>query len=289
MGRAKTQTRAVATGSFNAILGRNRGSAAAQAQRDASERAQEEAEFASARERQKLGLESFRIQVVVAIPGKTSGQRPDTYFTDALTDAYFDQDEAETTAIILKMIRARENSERAEAFRELGVALKVGDPLSCPGLTAPVQQALCEYLCEDGMADPIFGQLYAEVTLKWLFGHGRLHPDIYHRCQPLFESAAPFLCNKAEPNSSALRTLVVELLRRAPEDALGGPLRSWVEGLATAVKKGYVSSTVKRELKDLLGEFDAGSKGAIALVPIVDQLYPRLRPRPQRRFGFKVR
>jgi hypothetical protein len=252
MGRARqTQTATVvAADVFASVLGTRRGSQAAQAQRDTDERAQ-----------QDVALDQFMEQVVVR---KSGGSVP--YLganTEMLVRAYWAQrPPAEVVAELEATLAVLDRSGQRLMFLEgLALLVDLGDPVSCPGLTAPALQMLSAYFggignestqardCEaEWVIRQVFVGVRAAARAQQLRDFKLLPRDLdrkrseadYRRWQPLAESLATMIVRSPSPppgggeggDGATSASRAAEALTVVSAATLAGPLRCWVDAFS---------------------------------------------------------
>jgi hypothetical protein len=238
MGRARSQTQAATTDSFDSVVGARRGSPAAQAARDADEQAVLVAR-AAAEERERVRREAEELAVFAsarsdfaAAVGGASGER---LMVETLTIAY-DEGEYEDKVLYGQLVDALVEDVTWSAS-ELTAIAAVGDPVSMPGLTAPAVSALNRYFSDITWAEGSKAENISYHVMMILEAYAQ-DSDVYERLLPLCQGFAAVLAQTQEPEEDflTLGLQMVGIIEKASPEALAGPLRCWLEVLAQRLK-----------------------------------------------------
>jgi hypothetical protein len=268
MGRARNhQRRTVTAGNFNTILGVHRGSVAAQAQRDVEDDAQRKEAFAQ-----------FRLLVGNEIPVFAANHS--TYLlAKILISKYCEGAPAsEVAEEILELAQTAPTSLDSKRLVEnFALIVANGDPLLCPGLTEPALLALCRCFAKDskfvfddgsGKEDERGARNFvAGRVIRILFGDGE-DEAFYVRTQQLCENIGRRIARSVVVEGwrdELLGECAARALLMAPEAALAGPLRSWVNAFAQRSEQGSLTGIERRLLGALVFKYESGSVGADAL------------------------
>jgi hypothetical protein len=259
--------------SFAAVLGTRRGSALAQAQRDADENMQLEVALADKFVSVQLEAGSaVSFEMLVRAYRLRPQQQPQQR---EIADAQLIEE-------LLLLIEAR------SSVRELAVVCAHGDPRGWPGLTAPAAAALTRYFADVHAARSLYSQKSAGRTI------GRTVADraeavlntclatredcdydvaYYQRLQPLSDILATLIVSQSgAPYTRRLRVRAAAILWTLPAEVLVGPMASWVSAFAQAFDAGLLTSEC-----DILADGFLRRAAEADFLLAVDALVQRLR------------
>jgi hypothetical protein len=265
MGRARSQTHAVS--GFEAVLGTRRGSVVAQAQRDTDED-----------EQRKAALLGFPEKVGDILRRERSGMSGQEIARSLVFDYEDHLSEKWSRRRILKNWRELDESipNNYDTLPGLVVITDLGDPVGSPGLTEPAMQALCDYFVFTKAIDfgahtrPVsFAGTRAEKRDRATFVINKLFLDrrpleYYLRFARLCEVLGPVIADLAgdDAEDQGLGERAARALRVAPEDALTGPMRGWVDAFTALVREDAITWNEERELNQLVAKYRPSTDGA---------------------------
>jgi hypothetical protein len=234
MGRARSQTQAVATNNFDSVVGTRRGLGAdVQAQRDDVEREQRAVQL---RRRRDSDLVAF----AASLPAE--GEVIGTSYGGALVSNLIKAYEAGACepgsakySEFVEVLATAASSRPLTAHILIAIAA-AEEPESAPGLTAPAIAALSQYLTnnsdpfvETGLRPLVSAALHhAEHALDVCFP-GPRESAHYQRLQPLCQGIAALIEHGLYMEAGGLCVRAARVLESAPAEALAGPLSSWIE------------------------------------------------------------
>jgi hypothetical protein len=147
---------------------------------------------------------------------------------------------------------------------EVATVIKLGDPVSWPGLTAAAVSALGNYFgsfaaikaAQTLNTGPIATTYHGEAGLVLLqcFGQQTHTLEHYQRLGALSVGLGSYLANlpQLEDRAAGISRLTLNVLRTAPAPALKGPLSSWVSAFAVRARGNHLSVTERKLLKYVL-------------------------------------
>jgi hypothetical protein len=274
MGRARSQTHAVS--GFEAVLGTRRGSVAAQAQRDINED-----------EQRKAALLGFPEQVGEVLRREPWGLNGQAIASSLVCDYEDHVSEKSSRQRLLKNWRELDESipNNHDTLPGLVVIVELGDPLGSPGLTEPAMQALCDYFVFSAAAEVHSDRVRAigdnrliHERAAWvinkLFRSPRA-PAHYLRFARLCEVLSPIIAGNTlneDADGQFLGIWAAMSLRAAPEEALTGPMRGWVDAFTEVVNADAIIWEEEQELNQLVAQYGPSGDGAVALVDLARAL-----------------
>jgi len=119
--------------------------------------------------------------------------------------------------------------------------LEVGDPEACPGLVEPLYRALCDHF-SSFYIDPVVLYPQAEEVIERLFVSAARKAESYQRLGHLCDSLGALLAHPAQEGKTHLVVAAVEALFSAPEEALAGPLCSWMDAIIARIDCGLITA-----------------------------------------------
>jgi hypothetical protein len=233
MGRARSQTQAVAVDGFVSVLGTRRGlGAAAQAQRDASEANARAQWFESA-------VKDFAAYVV-----EFSNWHP---VADFIVSTYRAGDREPSEGYDHLVRYLVDYASTPHGVQDLATVAMFDEPVY--GFADPAVQALGQYFASTTLKrrELLVLREQAKRVISLCLSAGDDGEAHYQRLLPICQGIGQMLARASRDSTSRSSVCVVaaNALKRAPAAALTGPLRSWVEVFAQRVEAGI--SAAERE------------------------------------------